>query len=324
MFFVTKIGKKLAVFLAFSLVLLAQPTFGQGASSTDSEIEELKQRAAALRWLMTTDLCGTNRAVAEALLGEKVASAAPADVKPQPPPVANPVAPAATGEVAKPLSRKELADRLLKSVVLVIAGKATGSGFFIAPNLVVTNSHVVSEAKGSKLIVVGRGLDRPYIARLIAKTSPRSPGDRDYAILEVKGSPIKEGLPIAASVVDLAQVIAAGFPGLLLNNDENYRALIEGDLSAMPDLAMSQGVIMAKQNRDRGLPTLAHSAFISGGNSGGPLVDMCGRVVGINTFISVAVQQASSAGFAIASPDMVAYLEKNGVKPVIQTNACAE
>lgn len=320
---VSKTGKKLALFFTLGLVLLGQPAFGQGASPADSEIEALKQRAAALRWLMSTDLCGTNQAAAETLLGTKVAGAPPTSGKPQTPPAAN-AAPVATDGAAKPLSRKELADQLLKSVVLVIAGKATGSGFFITPNLVVTNSHVASEAGSAKLIVVGRGLDRPYIARLVARTSPKAPGDRDYAILDVKGSPIKEGLPIAASVADLAQVIAAGFPGLLLNNDENYRALIGGDLSAMPDLAMSQGVIMAKQNRDRGLPTLAHSAFISGGNSGGPLVDMCGRVVGINTFISVAVQQASSAGFAIASPDMIAYLQKNGVKPVVQTNSCAE
>ncbi len=60
-------------------------------------------------------------------------------------------------------------------------------------------------------------------------------------------------LPLSPRPGELDNVIAAGFPGLLLANDLSFTALVGGDMSAMPNLALSQGTIMARQNAGRGV-----------------------------------------------------------------------
>lgn len=232
-------------------------------------------------------------------------------------------APKADTPPGKPLDRQTLAGRLHNAVALVIADHSTGSGFFVAPNILMTNNHVVEGNKGPDLVVIGQGLAGVRPAHVLAQVAGQGFGARDYALLKVEGPGVQDYLSLTETVEDLEKVVAAGYPGLLLDNDMAFRSLLKGDLSAMPQLAMSQGSVMALQNRDR-LLTIAHSAPISGGNSGGPLVDQCGRVVGVNTYINVSVQQASSAGFAIASHDVIAYLKENGVPVQIRSERCEE
>jgi len=248
----------------------------------------------------------------------------PAPETPAPDQTAQPVAQPAPGGQATRLGRRELVAHLQQTVVLVVAGSDTGSGFFVTPDTVVTNNHVVQNAGNQDILLVGPALGGIHKARLIARTGDGGQNGRDYAILRVTDAKSKQVLPLATEVTALDSVVAAGFPGLLLDNDLNFRAMLRGDLNAMPDLALSQGAIMAVQNQGRGLTTLAHTAPISGGNSGGPLVDACGRVVGINTFINVAVEQASSAGFALASSDLIAYLRDKGVSPTLSAARCEE
>ncbi|MBJ7418527.1 MAG: trypsin-like peptidase domain-containing protein [Niveispirillum sp.] len=205
-------------------------------------------------------------------------------------------------------------DKLRRAVVLIIAGNDSGSGFFIAPNLILTNQHVVAKAPKGEVVVVGRGLDRPRIARITAMTRNGQANQRDFALLEVQGGTGTAVLAFANSATALDNVIAAGFPGLLLANDGAFKALAAGDLTAMPELAFTKGQIMARQNAGQGVVTLAHSAAISGGNSGGPLVDSCGNVVGVNSFISVAVSQGTNAGFAQSADDATAFLTAHGAK----------
>lgn len=292
----------------------------------EAQVQSLRQRAEALKAALAGDVCADPVAANALLKAGTAGVAAPLgktsaldnklpDAKPQPP------AAELKGDV-QPLSRKDLVDRLHKAVVLVIAEDDTGSGFFVTPDIVVTNSHVVTSAKSGEVMVIGRGLDAPRSAQIVARTNSPGQNQRDYAILRVNGGRGDTTLPLVLEASELSNVVAAGFPGLLLDTDMNFRALIRGDMKAMPELAMSQGAIMAVQNRERGLPVIAHSAPISGGNSGGPLVDMCGRVMGINTFINVAVQQGTSAGFALAGNDLNTYLRANGVNPVIATSNC--
>ncbi len=328
---------------AVAVILMAASAFAQAPPATADQdsaarLAQLRQRAEALRAALAGDVCA-NQDQARALLAGGGTTAAPAAspqnlpaASPQNPPAASPQNPPAASPQnlpaapaqgdAAPLSRKELAARLHQAVVLVIAEKATGSGFFVTPDTVITNNHVVESSPDGDVVVVGQGLGAPRPARVVARTKTQGQNKRDYAILKISGAPVSTVLPLHLDAVELTDVVAAGFPGLLLDTDMNFRALIRGDMTAMPELAMSQGAIMAIQNRDRGLPVIAHSAPISGGNSGGPLVDACGRVIGINTFVNVAVQQASSAGFALASKDLGDYLRANGVSPAISAGGC--
>lgn len=277
--------------------------------------DELEARAKALREMLSGDVCA-QRDQAEALLAAPVA----AEGATAPAPTSRPTA---AGPADKPLARQDLVDRLHQAVVLVIAGRSTGSGFFVTPDTIVTNNHVVEESGSGPIVVVGTGVSGALPATLVHRTNTKGQNVRDYAILRVQGAH-PAVLPLGTATHELTAVVAAGYPGLLLENDMNFRALLRGDRKALPDLALSQGVVMAIQNRERGLPTLAHSAQISAGNSGGPLVDSCGRVVGINTYINVAVQQASSAGFALSSQDLAAYLREHGVAPTLQTGGCGD
>lgn len=314
-------------FLVVASVLAASPAPAQSSedlAEKEARVQQLHKRAEALRAALAGDVCA-NRAEAVSLL--KAAPELVPERLPRPDTEANKPnetkANLPLQSEAQPISRKDLAARLHRAVVLVIADKDTGSGFFVTPDTVVTNNHVVAGAKGPEVIVVGRGLDAPKRARVIARTNAQGQNERDYAILKVEGVHVDTILPLELEISELTNVVAAGFPGLLLDTDMNFRALIRGDMKAMPELAMSQGAVMAVQNRERGLPVIAHSAPISGGNSGGPLVDMCGRTVGVNTFINVAVQQASSAGFAQSSKDLATYLRSNGIAPEIAATPCA-
>ncbi|MEJ0069454.1 MAG: serine protease [Pseudomonadota bacterium] len=232
-----------------------------------------------------------------------------------------PTAPLASGNQAVALSNAQLVAHLERATVFVVArrrggGAELGTGFFVSPNRLLTNRHVVDNAE--TLLVTSRVLGRPYPARLIAMTNKGAIGAADYALLEVPGI-AHEQLTVTTLVAKLQEVIAAGYPGITIGNDEDYRAFAQGNRDAAPDLVITRGEINAIQINQSKTPTFAHTALISEGNSGGPLVDRCGRVVGINSYIAA---KTTVTGFAIASPDLIEFLAHNGLRPNVSTAPC--
>ncbi len=220
-----------------------------------------------------------------------------------------------------------LPELLDQSVALVIAlypggqGYGTGSGFAVAPGQVVTNRHVVEGA--SELWVVNPALGGAQPAKVVAITPTSELGQQDYALLSVAGAEKLPALTLAdqgAGPERLTSVVAAGFPGMLLSTDADYQRLIEGDGTAVPSLVLTQGIVTVVQ-AGGAVPLVIHSAQVSPGNSGGPLVDLCGRVVGVNTFVQ-GDQTAAHINYALSSGDLLGFLKANGVQPQASGGAC--
>lgn len=152
---------------------------------------------------------------------------------------------------------------------------ATGSGFFVRPDIVVTNYHVVSNGD---LGVAGYTGGTAQITDDPAKYElTRKPiafdKEHDLALVYVPGTKAKT-LPMRTDFGTLTvgePVYALGSP--------------KGVAGSMSEGLISSDKLRGKNPRDPDLPKLylQHSAKIDHGNSGGPLVNNKGEVIGVNT-----------------------------------------
>lgn len=155
--------------------------------------------------------------------------------------------------------------------------RGVGSGFLISPDgYLITNAHVVD---GADEITVTFPDKRVFKGRLIG-SDPRS----DVALVKIDGGKnlptLKLGDPSRLRVGEW--VIAIGSPFDLQNT------VTHGIVSAM--------------NRETGelLPFIQTDAPVNPGNSGGPLINMRGEVVGINS--QIFTTSGSYAGISFAIP----------------------
>jgi serine protease Do len=247
-----------------------------------------------------------------------VTPAAAAPPTPTPPPPGSPT-------IAAPAARAaDLVPLLESTTALVLSQAGAGTGFFVAPGILVTNQHVVAGPwEGDKVIVTSRKMGRAQVGQVIAAVSGGQVGGKDFAVVRlVDGMPPGTGvLPLAGEPAALKEVVAAGYPANVVLNDKNFEALLKGNVGAAPEVVLTRGEVSAVQNRDGNLPSVAHTAAISPGNSGGPLIDMCGRVVGINSYLRQPTPGAPG-GFALGSTGMSQFLKSSGVAFQWQDGVC--
>ena len=156
---------------------------------------------------------------------------------------------------------------------------AIGSGFIIdKEGLVLTNSHVVF---GQNIIIVTLDDGNKAVAKVLG-ADPIF----DLAVLQIPTLP--EGHPAAnlgdSDAVQIGEeVLAIGNPMGL--EQTLTRGIVSGVNRVLPESTMSMT-----------LPLIQTDASINLGNSGGPLVNRCGEVIGINSSI---LTEAQNIGFAV-------------------------
>lgn len=185
---------------------------------------------------------------------------------------------------------------------------AHGTGFAVAPNLVVTNAHVVDPLRQDDSLMVGvvPPQGRAGVQARLVAYSPRN----DLALLRIDG---KGMLPAATlypgAVQDGGEVYAVGYPG----NVDMAQGLSMADLVTPQAAVKTRGYVSAGRT-SRQFDTILHTAPLGSGNSGGPLLDSCGRVLGVNSFGTVSDNGTdSSFFFAISMRELATFLRQAGV-----------
>ena len=246
-----------------------------------------------------------------------------ADVTPTLPPAPERVVlPAADGQVADTSSLLEHIDtRTAMVLVGTVQGMSAGTGFFIAPDLMVTNFHVIEGATPENIFVTNKSMGGLKRIEILKTLGPMREVGADFALLRVPGAdqPFYTLRQSDASM-RLQSVIAAGYPGDLLRTDSQFKALRDGDVSAVPELTVTDGTVNTEQSLSRTTSAVVHSAPISKGNSGGPLIDLCGRVVGVNTFVVQGPMR--NLNFALATDDLLRFLADTPVQADVSGETC--
>lgn len=210
------------------------------------------------------------------------APAAPAVVSDRVP--ALPAAPAlpAPPAVPAPPALEDVLTRVMPAVVLVEASGSRGSGFFVAPDTLLTNVHVV----GSSSSVTIRRMNGETMPARVAQTAPQV----DIAVLKLATADRAQTVLTLGSAFDARvgqEVVAIGSALGLLQN------------------TVTRGIVSAV--RQTGDATLVQTdAAVNPGNSGGPLLDRAGRVLGITT---MGFSGRQGLNFAVAIDHARALLE---------------
>jgi S1-C subfamily serine protease len=143
------------------------------------------------------------------------------------------------------------------AAVTIETGHSHGSGFFISPTLVITNSHVV---KGSSIIKIGLVTGRAILGEVV-----RQHPQRDVALVQVEDTGHRP-LAIRVDPLEITEdVYAIGTP-------------LEREAAA----TVTKGIVSKFRKNRFGLEDIQADVDIHGGNSGGALVDSRGNVVGIS------------------------------------------
>ena len=167
------------------------------------------------------------------------------------------------GYIEKFICSFGLMNNLDKKVVRVVGGYSEGSGFLVSKNEVITNFHVIADEPSPKIIFLDGHFTTPI--------SIVGDSDADLAMLKINEEHPELILEFLDPFIlyDNEKLIAAGYP---FGTEITGRAtVVEGKYL---DLRKSKHYPVKYIHTDVDLVQ---------GMSGGPLIERCGKVVGINT-----------------------------------------
>lgn len=193
-------------------------------------------------------------------------------------------------------------------------------------SIVVTALHVLQyeNLRPRRILILLPGDDEPIVAS-VSKTDR----ERDLAFLEVKNLPM-EPLRLSTAATTISQEVGAvGYTGasdrIDLGSIAKTGSFVPGAVSRL-----TQSAIIGTEYSPRNL--IQHSVPLNVGFSGGPLVDKCGRVVGVNLqdggHISLGgaanVALAQGVGMAISADEVLASANSAGFETTPDNSACGE
>lgn len=196
-----------------------------------------------------------------------------------------------TIKVSEESARIDATKKISSSVVSIIISNSVtnlfgqeikqqggGSGIIVSSDgLILTNKHVANDINAQYTIFLANGKSYPAIVK---STDPLN----DLAILKMNASGLKSAELGDSNDLQISQnVIAVGFA---LGEFKN--TVTAGIISGL------DRTIEAENEKLEGM--LQTDAAINSGNSGGPLVNMSGQVIGVNTAMA---SSAENIGFAI-------------------------
>ena len=160
----------------------------------------------------------------------------------------------------------------------VTAGDSRGSGFVVDSNgYILTNAHVVY-GEHAATVIFENGLR--IMADIIGLDVTA-----DVALLKIPPNPDLEVLPLATRISEGEDVLALGYP-----------------LNYIDSITITKGIVSALRTID-GIDYVQTDAAVNPGNSGGPLLNIRGKVVGMNTSAHREIDgeryAAQGIGFAI-------------------------
>ena len=225
-------------------------------------------------------------------------------------------------------------DDIVRSTVRVVVENKLGrksysAGWIIAPKddvnragnaIIVTTRHTlpkrladVRQGAGGVTVVTSDGVELPARIRTVRRETDQ---DYDLAFLEVKGIEAP-ALRVSEAAPDSGRpVYALGYSVVSDQSEGDSGAKKAAVKSGTLSKSFSGGMTRASQAP---VDQIEHNVPLEAGYSGGPLIDFCGRVIGVNTtdggYLKLGVASAPSVGsnFALAPNELISVASQEGV-----------
>lgn len=183
-----------------------------------------------------------------------------------------------------------------------------GSGFAVGPRRIVTNMHVIEQALEDPeilIFVVPYDGKEGYLAH-VATYSQRV----DLALVELDGGQLAPATIATVPPTGASPVYAIGYP----SNVDRAEGRNADDLIRPTAPVRTQGLI-SQGRSSKDYDTLLHTAPIARGSSGGPLIDECGRIVGVNSYLSASDGVDAEFAFAASARELLGFLRGAKMEP---------
>ena len=191
---------------------------------------------------------------------------------------------------------------LLCAICVAKGDEWTGTGFALNGGYVITNNHVVEGAHSLQVRGIKGDFTKMYKAVVVATDVAH-----DLALIRIEDSKFtgfgEIPYAIKSNLSEVGEeIFVLGYPLLSSMGDE---------------IKLTTGVISSRSGFQGEVSTYQVSAPIQPGNSGGPLFDSNGDVVGI---VNAKHRQADNASYAIKSPYMHLFIQNGVGARIIPTN----